>query len=197
MQKHDREHMVWCLDLNTAEKMLRKIEKRARNEFLPIVGPKKGRVLTEEIRKAKPKRVLEVGTLIGYSAILMGNELEKDAQIVTIEIHANEVKTAEANILKAEIPAIVEVITGDAIKVLPQLKGVFDFVFIDAAKSEYMDYLRLAEDKLRKGTVIVADNAGIFAKQMADYLDYVRSSGKYRSWYVPVDVDGLEISVKL
>ncbi len=57
--------MVWCLSLNKAESILRKIEKRARNEFLPIVSPKKGRVLAEEIRKAKPKRVLEVGTLIG------------------------------------------------------------------------------------------------------------------------------------
>ncbi len=60
-----------------------------------------------------------------------------------------------------------------------------------------MDYLQLAEDKLRKGTVIVADNAGIFAKQMANYLDYVRSSRKYSSRYIPLGVDGLEITVKL
>ena len=197
MQKHDQERMVWWLDLNKAEKMLRKIEKRAHNEFLPILGPKKGLILAEEIRKATPKRVLEVGTLIGYSAILMGNDLEDDGQIVTIEIHADEAKTAEENIRKAEISAKVEVITGDAVQVIPQLEGVFDFVFIDAEKTEYLDYLRLVEDRLREGTVIVADNAGIFAKQMADYLDYVRSSEKYRSRYVPVDVDALEISVKL
>jgi len=89
------------------------------------------------------------------------------------------------------------VITGDAIQVIPKLKGIFDFAFIDAEKTEYLDYLRLAEDKLRKGTVIVADNAGIFAKQMRDYLDYVRASGNYSSKYVQVGVDGLEISVKL
>jgi predicted O-methyltransferase YrrM len=135
--------------------------------------------------------------LIGYSAILMGKELEENAQIITIEIHAEEAKTAKENIRKAEIPPNVEVITGDAIQVMPQLKGVFDFVFIDATKTEYFDYLRLAEDKLRKGTVIVADNAGIFAKQMVDYLNYVRASGKYRSRYVPMGVDGLEITVKL
>ena len=73
----------------------------------------------------------------------------------------------------------------------------FDCVFIDSEKTEHLDYLRLAEDKLCKGTVIVADNAGIFAKQMRNYLDYVRTSGKYSSKYMPVSVDGLEITVKL
>jgi len=57
--------------------------------------------------------------------------------------------------------------------------------------------MRLAEDKLVKGTVIVADNAGILAKQMANYLDYISISGKYSSKYVPVGVEGLEITVKL
>lgn len=183
--------------MNKAEKLLRRIEKLAHNEFLPIVGPEKGRVLAEEIRKAKPRRVLEVGTLIGYSAILMANELGKNASMITIEIHAEEAKTAEENIREAGLSPKVEVITGDAIQVIPKLKGVFDFAFIDAEKTEYLDYLRLAEDKLCKDAVIVADNAGIFAKQMADYLDYVRTSGKYSSKYVQVGVDGLEITVKL
>lgn len=77
------------------------------------------------------------------------------------------------------------------------MDGPFDFAFIDAEKSEYFQYLSLAEDKLRKGAVVVADNAGIFADQMRDYLDYVRNSGKYQSRYVQVGGDGLEISVKL
>jgi predicted O-methyltransferase YrrM len=89
------------------------------------------------------------------------------------------------------------VIVGDAIKVVPKLKDEFDMVFIDAEKSEYRDYLRLVEDKLHKGSVIVADNAGIFAHEMRDYLDYVRNSGKYSSRYVPVGEDGLEVSVRL
>ena len=188
---------VWWATWNKAEVILCEIEKRANSEFLPIVGPEKGLVIAEEIRKAKPKRVLEVGTLIGYSAIVMGKELDKNAQIVTIEIHAEEAKTAEENIRKAGILSKVEVVTGDAIQVIPKLKGFFDFVFLDAEKTEYLDYLRLAEDKLRKGAVIVADNAGIFAKQMANYLDYVRTSGKYSSKYVPVGVDALEVTVKL
>jgi predicted O-methyltransferase YrrM len=196
-EKMRKQVAVWWASLNKAEVILREIEKRANSEFLPIVGPEKGQVIAETIRKAKPKRVLEVGTLIGYSAILMGKELDSDAQIITIEIHADEAETAEENILKADIPAEVEVITGNAIQVIPELTDSFDFVFIDAEKTEYLDYLRLAEDKLCKGAVIVADNAGIFANQMSDYLDYVRTSGKYSSRYVPVGVDGLEITVKL
>jgi predicted O-methyltransferase YrrM len=195
-EKTQKQIPVWWSHLNKSEVTLREIEKRANSEFLPIVGPEKGRVIAETIRKAKPKRVLEIGALIGYSAILMGKELDSDAQIVTIEIHAEEAETAKENIQKADIHAKVEVITGNAIQVIPKLAGCFDFVFIDAEKTEYLCYLQLAEDKLCKNTVIVADNAGIFAKQMTDYLDYVRTSGKYNSRYVPVGVDGLEISVK-
>ncbi len=164
--------------------------------FLPIVGPRKGEVLVEIVRRIKPKRILEIGTLIGYSAILMGKELESDAHIITIEIHADEAAMAEENIRKAQIKPKVDVLVGDAIEILPRLEGEFDLVFIDADKREYMDYLKLVEDKLHKGSVLVADNAGIFADEMRDYLDYVRHSEKYESRYVPVGKDGLEVSVK-
>ena len=179
------------------EEILRENEKMTQKEFLPIVGPRKGQVLAKIIHKTKPKRVLEIGTLIGYSAILMAKELESEAHLITIEIHVDEAKKARENIRRAEIRATIDVIVGDAIKVVPKLKDEFDMVFIDAEKSEYRDYLRLVEDKLHKGSVIVADNAGIFAHEMRDYLDYVRNSGKYSSRYVPVGEDGLEVSVRL
>ena len=77
------------------------------------------------------------------------------------------------------------------------MKDCFDAVFIDAEKTEYYMYLQLMEDKLHRGAVVVADNAGIFASQMKDFLDYVRYSGKYKSKFIRVGEDGLEISVKL
>lgn len=117
--------------------------------------------------------------------------------MITIEIHEEEAKAAEPNIMKAEISAKVDVLVGDALEILPKLTGKFDLVFIDATKEEYLQYLRLVEPKLHKGSVLVADNAGIFAEQMKDYLDYVRNSGKYRSTFVSVNEDGLEISEKL
>ena len=183
--------------MTKANEVLRKIEAMAQSEFLPIVGPDKGKILAEAFRKVKPKHVLEVGTLIGYSAILIGKELNETARITTIEIHAKEARAAEQNIERAEIPPKVDVIVGNALDVIPTLENCFDAVFIDAEKTEYLQYLKLMEDKLHEGTVVVADNAGIFANQMHDYLDYVRNSGNYKSKYVQVGEDGVEISIKL
>jgi predicted O-methyltransferase YrrM len=184
-------------NFNKAKQVLKEIESIANQEFLPIVGPKKGSILSEEVRKAKPKSVLEVGTLIGYSAIMICKELTADTHFVSIEQHLDEAEIAKANIARAGISIQTEVIVGDALEVIPTLKGCFDFAFIDAEKDEYLQYLQLAEDKLAKGAIIVADNAGIFADDMKDYLDYVRGSRKYRSRYVTVGEDGVEITVKL
>ncbi len=180
----------------SADKILQDIEAAAENQFLPIIGPNKGKYLAEEVRKAKPMHVLEVGTLIGYSAILMGKEMPEGSEIVTIEIHRDEAELASKNVMRANIPAKVTIINGNALDVIPTLRGLFDLAFIDAEKTEYMKYLQVAEPKLHKGTVVFADNAGIFAAQMADYLKYVRSSGKYRSRYIQVGGDGIEISVR-
>ena len=179
-----------------ADDVLKEIESMTKRG-LPIVGPGKGRVLVDVIREIRPKRVLEVGTLVGYSAILMGKELESDSRLTTIEIHTDRAKVARANLKKAQISPKVDIIVGDAKKVLPKLSGKFDMVFIDAEKTEYIEYLRLIEKRLHRGSVVVADNAGIFADEMKDYLDYVRSSDRYCSKYVPVDEDGLEVSIKL
>jgi Predicted O-methyltransferase len=183
--------------ISVADEVLRLIEQASEKNFLPIIGPQKGNFLSEEIRKTKPHHVLEVGTLIGYSTILMGKELDDKAEIVTIEIHRDEAELAGKNIVRANIPAKVKIIIGDALQMIPTLKGQFDFAFIDAEKSEYLQYLKLTEGKLRKGAVVFADNAGIFADQMGDYLDYVRNSGRYLSRYIQVGEDGIEISVKL
>ncbi|HEX9261914.1 MAG TPA: O-methyltransferase [Candidatus Bathyarchaeia archaeon] len=183
--------------LTKADQVLAEIEESAKHEFLPIVGPTKGKILAQAIKDSNSRRILEVGTLIGYSAILIGKNLGKDAEITTIEIHSEEAKMAEINIKRSAILPKVTIKVGDAIKVIPKLKDCYDAVFIDAEKSQYFDYLRLMENKLRKGTLIVADNAGIFADEMQNYLDYVRKSGKYQSKYVSVGQDGMEISVRL
>lgn len=183
--------------MTKANEVLKEIEELSRHEFLPIVGPRKGEILTKTIKRLKPKRILEVGTLIGYSAILMGKELDTDAEITTIEIHAKEAELAEHNIRRAQIPSKVRVIVGDALTVIPKLNDCYDMVFIDAEKTEYFEYLRMMKTKLHVGSVIVADNAGIFADQMRNYLDFVRSSGEFRSTYFQVGEDGVEVSFKL
>ena len=180
-----------------ADQLLNEIADIAVVEVLPIIGPARGKVLSEEVKKAKPKRILEVGTFIGYSTVLMGRELEKDSQIVTIEEHSTEAEVAKGNIAQSEIAVGVQVINGDAIDMIPTLTGSFDFVFLDAAKEEYYQYLQLIEGKLKKCAIIVADNAGKFAAEMKDYLEYVRTSNKYQSRYIGISDDNIEISIKL
>jgi len=180
-----------------AEKILRQIEEEARRRYLPIMGPLRGGALVKLVAELKPKRILEVGTLIGYSVIFMGKELESDAEIVTIEIDKEEAEIARKNIEKAKIKPKVQVIVGDASDVIPTLQGEFDLVFLDGHKSEYLKHLKMVEKKLHRGSVVVADNAGIYAYLMRDYLDYVRNSGRYESRFIQLGEDGLEVSVKL
>ena len=109
--------------LSRADEVLHLIEQASEKNFLPIIGPFKGKILAEEVRKAKPQHVLEVGTLIGYSAILMGKELDSKSEIVTIEIHRDEAELAGKNIVRANIPPKIKIITGDALIVIPTLRG--------------------------------------------------------------------------
>ncbi|MBI2971853.1 MAG: class I SAM-dependent methyltransferase [Candidatus Aenigmarchaeota archaeon] len=178
-----------------AGKVLKEIEIRAESEFLPIVGKAKGSLLIRLLRKHKPKRILEIGTLVGYSAILMA--ANSTARITTIEQSAQHAKEAERNIGRAGLADRIEVLVGDATETMPNLKEKFDFIFIDAAKSAYLDYLLLCEVKMHPATVIVADNAKIFAAEMKDYLAHVRNSGMYRSEFHDFGFDGMEVSVRL
>ncbi|MHA2428497.1 MAG: O-methyltransferase [Candidatus Hermodarchaeia archaeon] len=184
------------MNLTPADQVLREIEKAAKIRNLPIVGPHKGQVIMDIIRKNSPRRLLEVGTLIGYSTILMAKELGKEAEIITIEIDPDEAEQAEINIQKAKVHPHITLLVGNALRILPTIEGEFDLVFIDAEKHEYLQYLKLIEAKLHPESIIIADNAGIYAQQMNDYLHYVRTSPNYTSTYIPIGVDGLEISTR-
>jgi predicted O-methyltransferase YrrM len=180
-----------------AAAVLREIEQQAESEFLPIIGPQKGRYLVGTLKKVNAAAILEIGTLVGYSAVLMADNLPEGGIVHTVEISPELAGVARANIARAGLSSKVTVHLGDALKVIPGLKLSFDMLFVDAAKDEYLRYLKLAEGKLRKGGVVFADNAGVFAREMQDYLDYVRNSGRYASEYHAVGRDGVEISLKL
>lgn len=177
--------------------MLKEIEKLAKNQFLPIIGEIKGKYLVNTVKRFNVKEVLEVGTLVGYSAILIARDLPADGKVITIEINPESARLAEGNIKKAGLADKVIVHRGDALKMIPTINDSLDMVFLDATKSEYLDYLKLAENKLKKGGVVFADNVKIAARAMQDYLDYVRNSGNYLSEFVDVGFDGVEISTKL
>ncbi len=180
-----------------AEAVLKEIESLSEKECLPIIGPVRGKYLVETIREFKVKTVLEIGTLVGYSAILIARNLAEDGRVVAIEINPASAERARRNIERAGLSGKIQVRAGDARDVIPALSGEFDLVFLDAAKGEYLAYLKLAEKKMRQDGVVFADNVKMFARDMRDYLDYVRDSGKYRSQYIDAGDDGVEVSVRL
>ncbi len=186
------------------EEVMKSIEEAAPRRGLPIIGPKRGLFLDEVVKEYGPKTILEVGTLVGYSAIRMGRLLKKGGHITCVEVNEDMAQVARSNVEKAGLADRVEVIVGDAKNVLPTIEGDFDMVFLDAAKSEYITYLRSCERLLHPGSVVVADNVKSFAEEVSDYLEYVRNSGRYRSTYkeappnyASTEGDAVEISVRL
>jgi len=190
--------------MDRSEAVLREIERMGERNFIPVIGPEKGKILDDVIRASKPRRVLEIGTLIGYSAIRIARLLPRGGRLVCIEMNAHHAEMARMNLERAGLSQRVEIIVDDAKRAVPRLHGTFDVVFIDAEKSEYYTYLKLVEPRLHRGSVVVADNAGVFARDMKEYLPYVRHSGKYESRYYestmefdPNTKDGVEVSTKV
>ena len=185
--------------------VLRHLEQIAKKQSLPSIGPVKGKILTGIISKYKPKTILEIGTLHGYSAILMADMLPDDGRLITIEKDTNLFSRAVKNVEDAGLSHIIEVINEDGLKGIPMLqKRKFDLMFLDAIKSEYLKYLNLAErnNLLSDKVVIVADNVLLYENEMQDYLQYARASGRYNSQSTETTLeftknvkDALEVSI--
>lgn len=187
-----------------AEVVLKEIEAIGLRSFIPSIGPVKGRILAEIVKKTRPKLILEVGALYGYSAILMAKNSPTGVEIVSVEKSPEHVRICKENIKRANMEQSIRMVEGDGRTELGKLPGSFDLVFLDAEKTQYLAYLKAVERNLRKGSVIVADNVGIFKEQMQDYLDYVRNKGPYKSRTVETLLefsdstnDAMEISEKL
>jgi predicted O-methyltransferase YrrM len=187
-----------------ADVVLKEIEAIGERSFIPSIGPVKGKILAEIVKKTKPKRILEVGALYGYSAILMAKNSPPEVEIVSVEKNPEHVRIATKNIKRANMEEKITMVEGDGRTELQKLSGSFDLVFLDAEKTQYLAYLKAVEKNLDKGSVIVADNVGIFEDQMQDYLEYVRTKGPYKSRTVETLLefsdktkDAMEISEKL
>lgn len=206
---------------NTVLKVLAEIEERARIDSLPSIGPIKAKIVESVITEHKPKKALEIGTLHGYSAILIANAMsgysrknknfDTDTEysgpfVITVEKDEKLATIARKNIENSGLSKLIQVINGDAKKVISSLGVKFSMIFLDAAKNEYLRYLQLIEEYglLDKKAVIVADNVILFEDEMKDYLDYVRDSGKYLSHTTETSLeftknvtDALEVSISL
>jgi len=123
-----------------------------------ISGPVQGRFLEMISKMLQPKRILEVGTYTGYSAICLARGLKDGGKLITIEINDELIEKSRQFFAKANLQDSIESMHGDAINLIPQIDDEFDLIFIDAEKERYIDYYKLCFPKLKKGGVLIADN---------------------------------------
>lgn len=138
--------------------LLARVEEFAAKNNHPIADPEVAQLLRILVRSAAPRHILEVGTNIGYSVIVMGRECGKETVLETIEINPEILATAKSFVGEAKLKCEVRFQQGAAMEVIPRLSGPFDFVFIDCVKTEYEAYLDQLMPKLERGAMIVCDN---------------------------------------
>ena len=141
---------------NTKE--LDELEKYARETYVPIIRTHMQSLLKFLLAAKQPKKILEVGTGIGFSTLLMSEYAPADCHITTIEKYEKRIPIARMNIEKAGKNNAITLLEGDALEVMQTLEGPFDFIFMDAAKGQYIHFLPRVMELLSEGGLLVSDN---------------------------------------
>lgn len=195
---------------NTA--MLDQIEREATADYVPIIRKEMQSFLKFLLAMKKPARILEVGTAVGFSAILMAEYDPVLCQITTIENYEKRIPIARENFKRAGKEAQIVLLEGDAAEVLKTLEGSYDFIFMDAAKGQYIHFLPEILRLLAKDGVLVSDNVlqdgdvieSRFAvtrrnrtihKRMREYLYTLTHSEELVTAVLPVG-DGITLSTR-
>ncbi len=175
-------------------RVLRRIEKSVESgRRFPIIGPVKGELLFAVTMLTQPKRVLELGTGIGYSCLQIARALPDGARIVTVEKRQEHAAEAYRNFREAGIIDSVQIVVGDAESYVSETREEFDMIFLDIEKSAYLRLLPQLVARLRERGVLVADNV------MWPELDVFRKAITHHSQLLSAIVeieDGMSISVK-
>lgn len=145
--------------------LLREMEEHAREREVPISDPEVARLLGILALSTGARRILEIGTAIGYGALCLARGAP-EARVVTIEIDPGQISVARGYLERGGVADRVEIVQGAALDVLPRLQGPFDLAFVDAVKKEYRRYLDLLLPRLRVGGLVVLDNL-LWAGQVA------------------------------
>ena len=191
---------------------LKDMEEYARQNNIPIITPDISALLTLFIKTINAKNILEIGTAIGYSSIVMAKSAGECSQIITIEKNPALAEIAISNIKKSGYANNIKVITGEASETLDNIKGLYDIIFIDAAKGQYFDFFDKSIDKLRIGGLFICDNVlfrGMVAersllirrkitivKRLKKFLKYISENKSLQTSVIPIG-DGISVSVKL
>ncbi len=155
-----------------------KLEVEAEKESIPIVGPVLGELLHVLVAATKARKILELGTATGYSAIYLARACEAvKGLVITIENNRNMADRAEQNFQQAGVSDRIDMRVGDAVSLVSQLQGNFDFIFLDIEKQEYVKLLGDCHRLLSPGGLLVADNVGF-----KDADDFNRAIAEHSEW---------------
>ncbi len=177
------------------DRLLRQIKQVDAGQL--AVSEEDGRMLRVLAVTSRAKRALEIGSASGYSAIWIGLGLrETGGRLVTIEFDPVRAREAAANVRRAGLADIVQVIQGDAFKEIPKLPGTFDYVFLDAWKKDYKRFLDLLLPRLDAGGLFLGHNVVNKGKDMPDFLAAIETNPSLLTAIVTPSGEGISISVK-
>ena len=191
--------------------IVRTIEKEALKDHVPIIRRETGSLLKVLLRMVKPKRVLEVGTAVGFSAIMMSECLESTSTVTTIENYDKRIPVARRNFKRAGKEDVITLLEGDAMEVMKGLKPHYDFIFVDAAKGQYIRFLPEIMRLLPVGGTLVSDNVDgdviesryavtrrdrTIHSRMREYLWALKHMEELETAVLPIG-DGVTVSTRL
>lgn len=192
--------------------ILDEIEREALRSDVPIIRKEMQTFLKVFLAMKRPARILEVGTAVGFSAILMAEYNPGTCEIITIENYEKRIPIARENFKRAGKESVITLLTGDAKEVLPTIEEPFDFIFMDAAKGQYIHFLPEVLRLLKSGGTLISDNVlqdgdiiqSRFAvtrrnrtihKRMREYLYTLTHHEELTTAVLPIG-DGITVSVK-
>ena len=193
-------------------RILEEIEKEAHASDVPVIRREMQSLLKVLLMLQKPMRILEVGTAIGFSALLMSEYAPEGCRITTIENYEKRIPIARGNFARAGKEDVIALIEGDAAQVLEKLEGTYDFIFMDAAKGQYIRFFEHILRLLPAGGILVSDNVlqdgdivrsryaverrdRTIHKRMREYLYTLKNHPLLETSVLPVG-DGVAVSMK-
>jgi predicted O-methyltransferase YrrM len=184
------------------DQVLQEVDEQCREQHIPMLGSEKAEFLADLVQKAGPNLIVECGTAIGYSGLWLtaALKLAGKGKVITVEIDTGRAHEAQENFRRANVADLIDSRIGDAAVVLRTIHAPVDFLLLDNNYSNYFPCFQAIEPQLTDGTTIVADNVGIGAAGMADYLDHVRSQHESQTHWFETDLpwvkrDAMEVSI--
>ena len=192
---------------------LDELEQDAKRDYVPIIRKDMQNLLRFLLRLKRPLKILEVGTAVGFSALLMAENTSEECQITTIENYEKRIPIAKENFKRDNMEHRITLLEGDATEILKELDGSYDFIFMDAAKGQYLNFLPdllrlLAEDGMLVSDNVLQDgdlmesryavtrrNRTIHSR-MRDYLYELKNNPMLETVILPVG-DGVTVSIKV